>query len=125
VLSINRKIFAKSCLILNLFASQIGEFFLPHPIVDDSSEYNHCNEHCWTVLPNECHLFVTDYISAFCLGIQKQKRLFQILNEINAVKTSSICMLQNCSLLLKYFVLTDGNKVTVLFLILFLSDYLY
>jgi len=33
VLSRNRKIFAVSSLVLNLFASQIGEFFLPHPVV--------------------------------------------------------------------------------------------
>jgi len=32
VLSRNRKIFAISSLVLNLFASQIGEFFLPHPV---------------------------------------------------------------------------------------------
>jgi len=32
VLSRNRKTFAVSSLILNLFASQIGEFFLPHSI---------------------------------------------------------------------------------------------
>jgi len=32
VLSINRKTFAVSSLVLNLFASQIGEFFLPHPV---------------------------------------------------------------------------------------------
>ena len=33
VLSRNRKTFAVSSLVLNLFASQIGEFFLPHPVV--------------------------------------------------------------------------------------------
>jgi len=33
VLSRNRKTFAISSLVLNLFASQIGEFFLPHPVV--------------------------------------------------------------------------------------------
>jgi len=32
VLSRNRKIFTVSSLVLNLFASQIGEFFLPHPV---------------------------------------------------------------------------------------------
>jgi len=32
VLSRNRKVFAISSLVLNLFASQIGEFFLPHPV---------------------------------------------------------------------------------------------
>ena len=32
VISINRKTFATSSLVLNLFASQIGEFFLPHPV---------------------------------------------------------------------------------------------
>jgi len=32
VLSRNRKTFAVSSLVLNLFASQIGEFFLPHPV---------------------------------------------------------------------------------------------
>ena len=32
VLSRNRKLFAVSSLVLNLFASQIGEFFLPHPV---------------------------------------------------------------------------------------------
>ena len=33
MLSRNRKTFAISSLVLNLFASQIGEFFLPHPVV--------------------------------------------------------------------------------------------
>jgi len=32
VLSRNRKTFAVSSLVLNLFGSQIGEFFLPHPV---------------------------------------------------------------------------------------------
>ena len=32
MLSRNRKIFAVSSLVLNLFASQIGEFFLPYPV---------------------------------------------------------------------------------------------
>jgi len=32
VLSRNRKTFAGSSLVLNLFASQMGEFFLPHPV---------------------------------------------------------------------------------------------
>ena len=32
MLSRNRKTFAVSSLVLNLFASQIGEFFLPHPV---------------------------------------------------------------------------------------------
>jgi len=32
VLSRNRKIFAVSSLLLNVFASQIGEFFLPQPL---------------------------------------------------------------------------------------------
>jgi len=32
MLSRNRKTFAVSSFILNLFASQIGEFFLPHPV---------------------------------------------------------------------------------------------
>jgi len=32
VLSRNRKTFAISSLVLNLFGSQIGEFFLPHPV---------------------------------------------------------------------------------------------
>jgi len=32
VLSRNKKTFAVSSLVLNLFASQIGEFFLPHPV---------------------------------------------------------------------------------------------
>ena len=32
VLSRNRKTFAVSSLVLNLFASQIGEFFLPHSV---------------------------------------------------------------------------------------------
>jgi hypothetical protein len=30
VLSRNKKTFAVSCLVLNLLASQIGDFFLPH-----------------------------------------------------------------------------------------------
>jgi len=29
------KTFAVSSLVLNLFASQIGEFFLPHPVYSD------------------------------------------------------------------------------------------
>ena len=29
----NRKIYAVSSLVLNLFASQMGEFFLPHPVL--------------------------------------------------------------------------------------------
>jgi len=33
VLSEIGKLFAISCLVLNLFASQIGEFFLPHPVL--------------------------------------------------------------------------------------------
>ena len=33
VLSRNRKTFAVSSSVLNLFASQIGEFFLPHPVL--------------------------------------------------------------------------------------------
>jgi len=33
VLSRNRNLFAISSLILKLFASQIGEFFLPHPVL--------------------------------------------------------------------------------------------
>jgi len=32
VLSRNRKTFAVSSLVLNLFTSEIGEFFLPHPV---------------------------------------------------------------------------------------------
>jgi len=35
VLSRNRKTFAVPSLVLNLFASQIGEFFLPHPAFVD------------------------------------------------------------------------------------------
>ena len=35
MLSRNRKIFAVYFLVLNLFASQIGEFFLPHPVYVD------------------------------------------------------------------------------------------
>jgi len=42
VLSRNGKIFAVSSLVLNLFASQIGEFFLPHSVdmevIDPSEE---------------------------------------------------------------------------------------
>ena len=38
MLSRNRKIFAVSSLVLNLFASQIGEFFLPHPVDPPSDE---------------------------------------------------------------------------------------
>jgi len=33
MMSRNRKIFSVSSLVLNLFGSQIGEFFLPHPLV--------------------------------------------------------------------------------------------
>jgi len=33
MLSRNRKTFAVSSLVLNLFTSQIGEFFLPHPVL--------------------------------------------------------------------------------------------
>jgi len=49
VLSRNRKTFVVSSLILNLFASQIGEFFLPHPVLwpDDG---------CWLWDPIECIL---------------------------------------------------------------------
>jgi len=36
VLSRNRKTLAISSLVLNLFASQVGEFFLPHPVVPEN-----------------------------------------------------------------------------------------
>jgi len=38
VLSRNRKTFAVSSLVLNIFASQIGEFFLPHPVLFNKDE---------------------------------------------------------------------------------------
>jgi len=43
-LSKNRKIFAVSSLVLNLFASQIGEFFLPYPVVTENSMRESCND---------------------------------------------------------------------------------
>jgi len=39
VLSRNRKIFTVSFLILKLFASQNGEFFLPHPVLTVERKY--------------------------------------------------------------------------------------
>jgi len=38
VLSRKRKTFAVSSLVLNLFSSQIGEFFLPHPVIFNKDE---------------------------------------------------------------------------------------
>jgi len=43
-LSKNRNIFAVSSLVLNLFASQIGEFFLPYPVVTENSMRESCND---------------------------------------------------------------------------------
>jgi len=45
MLSINRKTFAISSSALNFFASQIGEFFLPHPVfTTKSKQYVHSVE---------------------------------------------------------------------------------
>jgi len=38
VLSRNRKTFAVSCSVLNLFASQIEEFFLPHSVYYEGTQ---------------------------------------------------------------------------------------
>ena len=44
MLSRNRKTFAESSLVLNLFASQIGEFFLSHPVSYNVSGMNYIKE---------------------------------------------------------------------------------
>jgi len=56
VLSRNRKTFAVSSLVLNLFASQIGEFFLPHPV------------HTHTYIHTFIHKYIHKYIHTHTSG---------------------------------------------------------
>jgi len=57
VLSRNKKTFAVSSLVLNLFASQIGEFFLPHSVHKDSYGRDKQAQACRTLCSMSTFIF--------------------------------------------------------------------